>query len=145
MCVAPEMFSSFVPADGLQLHRLLLQERQRLGVDVLRLRRVIRVDRPATPVILIETFGLPEPLVTSVLTTFSWTSMKPHWWHLTAGPVTVTFVTTFFLHRRRRLRGCGRARARSPACAKSTAEQKRTVRDRRSTAKDTLQGEPLDV
>src|SRR5262249_18718785 len=32
---------------GLELHRLLQEQRERLRVDVLRLRRVIRVDRPA--------------------------------------------------------------------------------------------------
>ena len=38
-----------------------------------------------TLLILIETVGLPAAPVVSVLVTFSCTSMKPHWWHLTTG------------------------------------------------------------
>ena len=93
--------------------------------------------------ILTETTGVPVAEAVSVFVTSSCTSMKPHRWHLTTGPSTVTFVTTFFASRVSEfvLRASARA---SPTWLNSTAEQKRAVNDERSTAVK-AQREALDV
>ena len=71
--------------------------------------------------------------------------MKPHWWHLTLGPVTVTFETTFFLA----VVGVFAVRDERQCVTRQDQEHGRAehggIRDLRSTATSSLQGEPLDV
>src|SRR5580693_973352 len=88
-----------------------------------------------TPVILIET-AVFEPLVTSVLITFSCTSMKPQWWHLTTGPVTVS-VMTFLAAAPRSVRDVAAALAIGTASATAQhidVSNRRSIRPEKVTA-----------